>query len=86
MPVLLWLALSMTCTRGRMAPGSRDLRTARSMFYRYAVAFIWIIAPVNVSERAKVTAPAMSVRAPVAATKPSMGHGRRRCRISISPS
>jgi Amino-transferase class IV/Bacterial regulatory helix-turn-helix protein, lysR family len=30
--------VSMTCTRGRMPPGSRDLRTARSMFYCYAVA------------------------------------------------
>ena len=29
--------VSMTCTRGRMLPGSRDLRTARSMFYCYAV-------------------------------------------------
>jgi len=26
--------VSMTCTRGRMPPGSRDLRTAQSMFYR----------------------------------------------------
>jgi branched-chain amino acid aminotransferase len=34
--------VSMTCTRGRMPPGSRDLRTARSMFYCYAVPFIWI--------------------------------------------
>jgi hypothetical protein len=30
--------VSMTCTRGRMPAGSRDLRTARSMFYCYAVA------------------------------------------------
>lgn len=37
--------VSMTCTRGRMAPGSRDLRTARSMFYCYAVPFIWISSP-----------------------------------------
>src|SRR5260370_38390631 len=35
----------MTCTRGRMAPGSRDLRTARSRFYCYAVPFIWISSP-----------------------------------------
>jgi branched-chain amino acid aminotransferase len=37
--------VSMTCTRGRMAPGSRDLRTARSIFYCYAVPFIWISSP-----------------------------------------
>ena len=37
--------VSMTCTRGRMPPGSRDLRTARSMFYCYAVPFIWISSP-----------------------------------------
>ncbi len=29
--------VSMTCTRGRVAPGSRDIRTARSTFYCYAV-------------------------------------------------
>ena len=37
--------VSMTCTRGRMPAGSRDLRTARSMFYCYAVPFIWISRP-----------------------------------------
>src|ERR1700760_740963 len=37
--------VSMTCTRGRMPPGSRDLRTARSMLYCYAVPFIWISHP-----------------------------------------
>ena len=37
--------VSMTCTRGRLAPGSRDLRTARSNFYCYAVPFVWISAP-----------------------------------------
>ena len=37
--------VSMTCTRGRMAPGSRDLRTARNRFYCYAVPFIWISSP-----------------------------------------
>jgi branched-chain amino acid aminotransferase len=37
--------VSMTCTRGRMAPGSRDLRTARNVFYCYAVPFIWISSP-----------------------------------------
>jgi len=37
--------VSMTCTRGRIASGSRDLRTARNMFYCYAVPFIWISSP-----------------------------------------
>jgi branched-chain amino acid aminotransferase len=37
--------VSMTCTRGRMPPGSRDLRAARSMFYCYAVPFIWVSRP-----------------------------------------
>ena len=37
--------VSMTCTRGRMAPGSRDLRTARNRFYCYTVPFIWISSP-----------------------------------------
>ncbi len=37
--------VSMTCTRGRMPPGSRDLRTARSRLYCYAVPFIWVSRP-----------------------------------------
>ena len=37
--------VSMTCTRGRIAPGSRDLRTARHTFYCYAVPFVWIATP-----------------------------------------
>jgi branched-chain amino acid aminotransferase len=37
--------VSMTCTRGRLAPGSRDLRTARCTFYCYAVPFVWISSP-----------------------------------------
>jgi branched-chain amino acid aminotransferase len=37
--------VSMTCTRGRLAPGSRDLRTARPTFYCYAVPFVWIVTP-----------------------------------------
>jgi branched-chain amino acid aminotransferase len=37
--------VSMTCTRGRMAPGSRDLRTARNRLYCFAVPFIWISSP-----------------------------------------
>jgi branched-chain amino acid aminotransferase len=37
--------VSMTCTRGRMPPGSRDLRTARNTFYCYAVPFVWIATP-----------------------------------------
>jgi branched-chain amino acid aminotransferase len=35
----------MTCTRGRLAPGSRDLRTARNTFYCFAVPFVWISSP-----------------------------------------
>ena len=37
--------VSMTCTRGRLAPGSRDLRTARCTFYCFAVPFVWISSP-----------------------------------------
>jgi branched-chain amino acid aminotransferase len=37
--------VSMTCTRGRPSPGSRDLRTARNTFYCYAVPFVWISSP-----------------------------------------
>jgi branched-chain amino acid aminotransferase len=37
--------VSMTCTRGRTAPGSRDLRTARNTFYCYAVPFVWLASP-----------------------------------------
>ena len=37
--------VSMTCTRGRLAAGSRDLRTARNTFYSYAVPFVWISSP-----------------------------------------
>jgi branched-chain amino acid aminotransferase len=37
--------VSMTCTRGRTAAGSRDLRTARSTFYCYAVPFVWLVPP-----------------------------------------
>jgi branched-chain amino acid aminotransferase len=37
--------VSMTCTRGRLAPGSRDLRTARPTFYCYAVPFVWVTSP-----------------------------------------
>ena len=37
--------VSMTCTRGRLASGSRDLRTARNTFYCYAVPFVWISSP-----------------------------------------
>jgi len=37
--------VSMTCTRGRVEAGRRDLRTARATFYCYAVPFVWIIAP-----------------------------------------
>jgi len=37
--------VSMTCTRGRLAAGSRDLRTARPTFYCYAVPFVWVSSP-----------------------------------------
>jgi branched-chain amino acid aminotransferase len=37
--------VSMTCTRGRVSPDSRDLRTARATFYCFAVPFVWIIPP-----------------------------------------
>ena len=37
--------VSMTCTRGRMPSGSRDLRTARPTFWCYAVPFIWLRSP-----------------------------------------
>jgi branched-chain amino acid aminotransferase len=37
--------VSMTCTRGLLAPGSRDLRTARNTFYCFAVPFVWILSP-----------------------------------------
>jgi branched-chain amino acid aminotransferase len=37
--------VSMTCTRGRVTAGSRDLRTARATFYCFAVPFVWIVAP-----------------------------------------
>ena len=37
--------VSMTATRGRLAVGSRDLRTARCTFYCYAVPFVWIVGP-----------------------------------------
>ncbi len=37
--------VSMTCTRGRTAAGSRDLRTARNTFYCFAIPFVWISTP-----------------------------------------
>jgi branched-chain amino acid aminotransferase len=37
--------VSMTCTRGQLAVGSRDLRTARGTFYCFAVPFVWISTP-----------------------------------------
>jgi branched-chain amino acid aminotransferase len=37
--------VSMTCTRGRVPAGSRDLRGARATFYCYAVPFVWICTP-----------------------------------------
>jgi branched-chain amino acid aminotransferase len=46
--------VSMTCTRGRMPAGSRDLRTARSMFWCYAVPFIWISRPEQLQRGARM--------------------------------
>jgi branched-chain amino acid aminotransferase len=37
--------VSMTCTRGRLPPGSRDLRAAKNTFWCYAVPFVWISSP-----------------------------------------
>jgi branched-chain amino acid aminotransferase len=37
--------VSMTCTRGRLPQGSRDLRQARNTFYCYALPFVWIATP-----------------------------------------
>ena len=37
--------VSMTCTRGRLAAGSRDLRTARPTLYCYAIPFVWVSSP-----------------------------------------
>jgi branched-chain amino acid aminotransferase len=37
--------VSMTCTRGRLPQGSRDLRAARNTFYCYALPFVWIATP-----------------------------------------
>jgi branched-chain amino acid aminotransferase len=37
--------VSMTCTRGRPAPGSRDLRTCRNTFYCFAVPYVWVSSP-----------------------------------------
>ena len=34
--------VSMTCTRGRPAPGHRDLRTCRNNLYCFAVPYIWV--------------------------------------------
>jgi branched-chain amino acid aminotransferase len=34
--------VSMTCTRGRLAAGSRDLRTATNRLYCFAIPFVWI--------------------------------------------
>ena len=37
--------VSMTCTRGRLPQGGRDLRAARNTFYCYALPFVWIATP-----------------------------------------
>jgi branched-chain amino acid aminotransferase len=47
--------VSMTCTRGRLTAGSRDLRTARNTFYCYAVPFVWISNPDQQATGASMT-------------------------------
>ncbi|MFP5347547.1 MAG: aminotransferase class IV [Actinomycetes bacterium] len=37
--------VSMTCTRGRLPQGSRDLRQAVNTFYCFAVPFVWVQTP-----------------------------------------
>ncbi len=37
--------VSMTCTRGRPAPGSRDLRSCRNSFYCFAIPYVWVSSP-----------------------------------------
>jgi branched-chain amino acid aminotransferase len=37
--------VSMTCTRGRLTKGSRDLRTATNRLYCFAIPFVWIQSP-----------------------------------------
>src|SRR3954462_9411737 len=39
--------VSMTCTRGRPAVGSRDLRTCRNNLYCFAVPYIWSAQKIN---------------------------------------
>jgi branched-chain amino acid aminotransferase len=46
--------VSMTCTRGRLMAGSRDLRTARNTFYCYAVPFVWISSPAQQAAGARM--------------------------------
>jgi branched-chain amino acid aminotransferase len=63
--------VSMTCTRGRMAPGSRDLRTARNRFYCYAVPFIWISSPARQETGASMRV-SQVVRIPSQSVDPSV--------------
>lgn len=37
--------VSMTCMRGRPAPGSRDPRTCRNTLHCFAIPFVWIVSP-----------------------------------------
>jgi branched-chain amino acid aminotransferase len=46
--------VSMTCTRGRLPAGTRDLRAARSTFYCYAVPFVWISPPEQQAKGARL--------------------------------
>jgi branched-chain amino acid aminotransferase len=63
--------VSMTCTRGRMTAGSRDLRTARNTFYCYAVPFVWISNPDQQATGASMTISEV-VRIPAESLDPSV--------------
>jgi hypothetical protein len=64
--------VSVTCTRGRMAPGSRDLCTARNRFCCYAVPFIWISSPDRPKTGASMRV-SQVVRIPSQSVDPSVG-------------
>src|SRR5690625_4607640 len=39
--------VEMVCTRGVPKPGSRDPRTCCTMFFAFAIPFVWISRPIN---------------------------------------
>jgi branched-chain amino acid aminotransferase len=63
--------VSMTCTRGRMAVGSRDLRTARPTFYCFAVPFVWISDPARQAAGASMKV-SQVIRIPPQSVDPSV--------------